>query len=121
MFFIMDMSVCVDLVTWDNLRPGNGYRSRRRGGYLLVLQKPPLCAKATWTDHGIPDKWQEKVDRRIHPHAKPAGLIARLIGAVTKPGDLVVDPAAGSFVVMHVATEMQRWFVGCDITCGGAP
>jgi len=42
MFFIMDMSVCVDLVTWDNLRPGNGYRSRRRGGYLLVLQKPPL-------------------------------------------------------------------------------
>jgi DNA methylase len=35
-------------------------------------------------------------------------LIARLIGAVTKPGDLVVDPAAGSFTVMHVATEMQR-------------
>ena len=118
---VADVVKCVDLVTWDNLRPGNGYRSRRRGGYLLVLQKPPLCAKATWTDHGIPDKWQEKVDRRIHPHAKPAGLIARLIGAVTKPGDLVVDPAAGSFVVMHVATEMQRWFVGCGITCGGAP
>ena len=45
---------CVDLIAWDNLRPGNGYRSRRRGGYLLVLQKPPLRAKATWRDHGIP-------------------------------------------------------------------
>ena len=33
---------CVDLIAWDNLRPGNGYRSRRRGDYLLVLQKPPL-------------------------------------------------------------------------------
>jgi site-specific DNA-methyltransferase (adenine-specific) len=118
---VADILPCVDLIAWDNSRPGNGHRSRRRGDYLVVLQKPPLRAKATWRDHRIPDKWREKVDRRIHPHAKPADLIARLIGAVTKPGDLVVDPAAGSFVVMHVATEMQRWFVGCDIACGGAP
>ena len=40
---------------------------------------------------------------------------------VTRPGDLVIDPAAGGFTVMHVATEMQRWFIGCDIACGGAP
>jgi site-specific DNA-methyltransferase (adenine-specific) len=118
---IADILPCVDLIAWDNLRSGNGYRSRRRGGYLVVLQKPPLCAKAAWRDHRIPDEWREKVDRRTHPHAKPVDLIARLIGAVTKPGDLVVDPAAGGFTVMHVATEMQRWFVGCDIACGGAP
>ena len=83
---IADILPCVDLIAWDNLRPGNGYRTRRRGDYLLVLQKPPLRAKATWRDHGIPDRWAEKVDRRIHPHAKPAGLIARLIGAVTAAG-----------------------------------
>ena len=112
---VADVIKCVDLITWDNLRAGNGYRSRRRGGHLLVLQKPPLCAKATWTDHSIPDKWQEKVDRRIHPHAKPAGLIVRLIGAVTKPGDVVVDPAAGSFIVMHAAHALGRDFIGCDI------
>jgi DNA methylase len=52
---------------------------------------------------------------KTHPHAKPAGLIARLIGAVTRPGDLVVDPAAGSFVVMRVANQMGRDFVGRDI------
>jgi hypothetical protein len=34
---------CVDLIAWDNLRMGNGYRSRRRGDYLLVLQKPRLA------------------------------------------------------------------------------
>jgi site-specific DNA-methyltransferase (adenine-specific) len=88
---------------------------------LVVLQKPSLCAKATWRDHRIPDKWWEKVDHRIHLHAKSVNLIARLIGAVTKPGDLVVGLAAGSFTVMHVATEMQRRFIGCDIACGGAP
>jgi site-specific DNA-methyltransferase (adenine-specific) len=108
---------CVDLIAWDNLRPGNGYRRRRRGDYLLVLQKPPVRAKATWRDHGIPSRWPEKVDRKTHPHAKPAGLIARLIGAITAPGDLVVDPAAGSFIVMHVCNAMGRNFVGCDIAC----
>jgi site-specific DNA-methyltransferase (adenine-specific) len=44
---------CVDLIAWDNLRLSNGYRSRRRGDYLLVMQKPPLVAKATWQDRGI--------------------------------------------------------------------
>ncbi len=106
---------CVDLIAWDSLRMGNGYRSRRRGDYLLVLQKPRLAAKSTWRDHGIPSRWPEKVERSIHPHAKPSGLISRLIGAVTRPGDLVVDPAAGSFVVMHAANELGRTFIGCDI------
>jgi site-specific DNA-methyltransferase (adenine-specific) len=106
---------CVDLIAWDSLRPGNGYRSRRRGDYLLVMQKPPLAAKNTWRDHGIWNRWPEKVDRTIHPHVKPIGLITRLIGAIAKPGDLVVDPAAGSFVVMHAAKGLSREFVGCDI------
>ena len=32
-----------------------------------------------------PIRWPEKVDRKSHPHMKPADLIARLIGAVTGP------------------------------------
>ena len=106
---------CVDLIAWDSLRLGNGYRSRRRGDYLLVMQKPPLVAKATWRDHGICNRWPEKITRRIHPHTKPIGLISRLIGAVTRPGELVVDPAAGSFVVMRAARELGRNFIGCDL------
>jgi site-specific DNA-methyltransferase (adenine-specific) len=104
----------VDLIAWDSLRIGNGYRSRRRGDYLLILQKPPITAK-NWRDHGIPSRWPEKVDRRIHPHIKPIDLITRLIGAVTQLGDLVVDPAAGSFVVMRAAHQLGRNFVGCDL------
>jgi site-specific DNA-methyltransferase (adenine-specific) len=126
---IADVLKCVDLIAWDNLHLGNGYRSRRRGDYLLVLQKPPLIAKSTWRDHSIPSRWHEKVDRTIHPHVKPIELIGRLIGAVTKPGELVVDPAAGSFVVMRAAKQLGREFVGCDIAyqhagvapCGGLP
>jgi site-specific DNA-methyltransferase (adenine-specific) len=106
----------VGLCSWDSLQLGMGYRLRRRGDYLLVLQRPPIKAKATWSDHGISDRWSEKVDRKVHPHIKPIGLITRLIGATTKPGDLVCDPAAGSFTTMRAALELGREFVGCDIT-----
>ena len=58
---------CVDLIAWDNLRPGNGYRTRRRGDYLLVLQKPPLRAKATWRDHGIPTAGPRRLIAESHP------------------------------------------------------
>ena len=104
----------VDLIAWDNLRLGMGKRTRRRGDYLLILQKPPISPR-TWRDHGIPNRWPEKVDRKHHPHIKPIGLTTRLIGAVTEPGDLVVDPAAGSFVVLHAARQLERNFIGCDI------
>jgi site-specific DNA-methyltransferase (adenine-specific) len=114
-----DVLECVDLLSWDSTKFGMGYRLRRRGEYLVILQKPPKKAKATWSDHGIPDRWAEKVDRKVHTHIKPIGLIKRLISAVTKPGDLVVDPAAGSFVVMHAAFELGREFVGCDIKFQG--
>jgi len=73
----------VDLIAWDSLRFGMGKRSRRRGDYLLVVQKSPIKANTTWRDHAIPNRWPEKVDRNLHPHIKPIGLITRLIAAVT--------------------------------------
>ena len=108
----------VDLIVTDNARLGMGYRSRYRGDYLLVLQKPPIKARATWSDHAIPDRWIEKVDRSVHPHAKPVELIKRFIGAVTVPGDLVVDPAAGTFNVLHACQQLGRDFVGVDAAFG---
>jgi len=109
----------VDHIAWDSLRIGRGKRTRRRGDNLLVLQKPPIGAR-TWRDHGISNRWSEKVDRRVHAHVKPIGLISRLIAAVTEPGDLVIDPAAGSFVVMKAARQLGRDFVGCDWEWRGA-
>jgi site-specific DNA-methyltransferase (adenine-specific) len=110
---LADVLKPVDLIAWDTLRLGLGKRTRRRDDYLLALQKPPIGAR-TWKDKGIPSRWPEKVDRRVHAHIKPMGLISRLIAAVTEPGDLVIDPAAGSFVVMMAAKSLGRNFVGRD-------
>jgi len=43
-------------------------------------------------------------------------LIKTLITATTQEGDLVVDPCAGSFVVLDVCQELKRDYLGCDLT-----
>ena len=106
----------VDLVVWNKERIGQGYRTRRTSEYLLVWQKRPKRAKGVWTDHSIPDVWGERLPRGAgHPHRKPVELQRRLIEAVTCAGDLVVDPAAGSFSVMTAALACGRTFLGTDL------
>lgn len=105
----------VDLITWETGRFGMGRRTRRCGEYLMILQKDPTRAKDVWTDHGIRDVWREKVDNSDHVHRKPHDLQKRIIRTVTKRGDLVVDPCAGSFSVFEACRETGRKFLGCDI------
>lgn len=108
----------VDLITWDKGKIGMGYRTRRKSEYLLVLQKVPIKAKASWTDHGIPDVWTEKVEK-THPHSKPVELQRRLIAATTQPGDYVLDPAAGGFSVLTACKQLgDRNFLGADLVFG---
>lgn len=105
----------VDMITWSKRRLGMGYRSRRVGEHLVVLQQPPRRAKGVWTRHDIPDVWVEPVAKSPHTHRKPVGLQAALIEAVSNPGDVVVDPAAGSFSVLEACELTDRRFLGCDI------
>jgi site-specific DNA-methyltransferase (adenine-specific) len=110
----------VDMITWDKGRIGMGYRTRRRSEYLVIAQKFPFKAKATWVDHSIPDVWAEPVDRARHAHAKPVLLQARLIEAVTPQDQIVVDPAAGSYTVLEACRLVHRDFLGCDLNAYSA-
>lgn len=105
----------VDLLHWDKKTFGMGQRFRGVSEYLVVAQRQPIKAKGVWTDHRIRDSWPEKVPRGGHPHAKPIGLTKRLIEAVTRPGDLVLDPAAGGYTTLRACRETGREFMGCDI------
>lgn len=105
----------VDLVVWDKNRIGMGYRTRNQAEFLVVYQKKPVRAKGVWRRHDIRNVWREDPDRKRHPHAKPVQLQAALIEAVTDKGDIVIDPAAGSFTVMEAAHLYERRFLGCDI------
>ena len=106
----------VDLINWNKVKMGMGYRTRRVGEYLVVLQKLPKRAKGVWKIHNIPDVWEEKiVNNGKHAHQKPINLQSKLIAAVSNEGDIIVDPAAGSFSVMTAAINERRNFIGCDI------
>ena len=104
----------VDLIVWNKLRIGMGYRSRRISEYLVVMQKAPRRAKGVWALHDIPDVWEEKATGDS-AHAKPVGLQGRLIEATTNVGDVVLDPAAGSYSVLKACQRLNRRFLGCDI------
>lgn len=105
----------VDLLAWNKMRPGMGRRFRCRTEYLVVAQKEPTRAKGVWSDHRLDDCWPEQSDRSVHPHAKPYQLTERLIRAVTKRGDLVIDPCAGSYTVLEACKASGREFLGCDL------
>ena len=107
----------VDMIVWDKGKIGMGYRTRRKSEYLIVFQKNPVKAKACWTDHAIPDVWEEKV-QKVHAHSKPIELQRRLIGATTVEGDVVLDPASGGYSVFEACKLLGRDFVGGDITYG---
>jgi site-specific DNA-methyltransferase (adenine-specific) len=103
----------VDLVVWNKKRIGMGYRTRRTSEFLMVLQKAPVRAKGVWRVHDIPDVIDEKIDRKL-THAKPVCMQARLIEALTNPGEIVLDPAAGTYSVLTACQRTGRHFLGCD-------
>lgn len=105
----------VDLIAWNKMRPGNGYRTRGVTEYCVVLQKPPKVAKGVWTDHSIRDSWSEFADRERHAHCKPYLLTERLIRSVTDRDDLVLDPCAGGYGVLEACRQTGRHFIGCDL------
>ncbi len=51
---------------------------------------------------------------RIHRHQSPPELVRRLIELFTVPGDLVVDPFAGSGQVLGMARDLGRRAIGYE-------
>lgn len=50
-----------------------------------------------------------------HPTQKPEALLDRIIKASSNPGDIVLDPFAGSFTTSAVAVRNGRHAIGIDI------
>lgn len=50
-----------------------------------------------------------------HPTQKPTVLLERVIRASSNPGDLVLDPFAGTFTTSFVAKKLGRQSIGIEI------
>lgn len=52
--------------------------------------------------------------RKLHPTQKPEALLARVVLATSRPGDLVLDPFLGSGTTAAVARALGRRFIGIE-------
>ena len=52
---------------------------------------------------------------KIHPAQKPVGVLKKLIEIFTDPGDVVIDPVAGSGSTLRAAAELERNAYGFEI------
>src|SRR6266702_4201054 len=60
------------------------------------------------------ERLKDENGNKLHPTQKPEALLARIMMASTKPGDVVLDPFFGSGTTGAVARRLGRHFVGIE-------
>lgn len=69
-----------------------------------------------WDDYDVrPLRHRPKAEEMGYDTQKPEGLLERIIGWATKPGDLVADFYAGSGTALSVAQKLGRRWLGSDV------
>lgn len=86
------------------------YKGPKKGQYSSNPngKNPSDVWQITNVKHNHPEK-------TIHPCQFPEELIKRLVRALTKPGDWVIDPYLGSGTTMAVCVELGRKVIGAEI------
>ena len=65
-----------------------------------------------WTDISVP--FWSMPENTDHPTQKPEKLIAKLILASSRPGDIILDPFSGSGTTAVTAYKLDRQFIGIE-------
>ena len=64
-------------------------------------------------------EWRRDSDKnypKVHPTQKPVSVLKRLISIFTEPGDVVIDPCAGSGSTLRAAHELGRNSYGFEVS-----
>ncbi|MFL6605764.1 MAG: DNA methyltransferase [Steroidobacteraceae bacterium] len=84
--------------------------ARHEQAYLLAKGRPakpaePIADVREWEYSG----------NRVHPTQKAVSILAPLIEAFSRPGDLVLDPFSGSGSTLVAAAQVGRRFLGIEL------
>jgi modification methylase len=60
------------------------------------------------------ERLKDAAGRKVHPTQKPEALLARVLLAASRPGDVVLDPFFGSGTTGAVAKRLGRCFIGVE-------
>jgi len=102
-------------IAWTFKRVGTGGLFRNSWCPILIFSR----GSASYVDKGaIPNVIRcEPVpsQRRSHVYQKPTDVYAHIFRRVIEPGDLVIDPFAGSGSSETPALALRARWVGCDL------
>jgi site-specific DNA-methyltransferase (adenine-specific) len=86
----------------------------RKDGYKVYLDEAEGPAlQDIWTDIGLGPTAGERLG---YPTQKPLALLERIVSVSSNPGDVVLDPFCGCGTAIAAAQELERKWVGIDIT-----
>jgi len=77
-------------------------------------EMPGIAAQSIITD--ISPLSAHSREKLGYPTQKPLALLERIIGASSKPGDVVLDPFCGCGTAVAAAQKLGRRWIGIDIT-----
>ena len=95
-------------------------RAERRGDKIVYRDEAEegVAVPDVWTDiNYLPSSAKERTG---YPTQKPVALYERIISASSNPGDMVLDPFAGSGTTCVAAERLGRQWIGMDLW-DGAP
>jgi len=67
----------------------------------------------TWFVSRVCGTFKERLN---HPCQMPEAVLDRILRVASNPGDLVIDPFAGSGTTLAVAQKLGRRFLGCELS-----
>ena len=88
---------------------GVKYYLKQRGRNLYILTRP---VDNLWDD--IAGLGTVPGEDENYPTQKTERLLQRILETASRPGDLILDPFAGSGTTMAVAQKLGRNWIGCD-------
>jgi DNA modification methylase len=112
-------------VAWIRNRPGTGGLFRASWDPILIAARgvPDAVDRAAIrnvveTDDYVATDDVVKADypaKRSHPYGKPPEVFTHILRRACRPGDLVLDPFAGSGSSREAAEQLGLAWSGCDI------
>ena len=100
-------------VAWVRNRPGTGGMFRSSWDPILLVSRGVHDAVDRAAIRNVVEA--DYPTKRRHPYEKPAKVFEHVFPRVCRPGDLVLDPFAGSAISRTVALSLGLRWLGCDI------
>lgn len=79
---------------------------------IYLDESDGVAVQDIWLD--FKDAHNQNIEITGYPTEKNPGLLARIIEASSRPGDLVLDCFSGSGTTLAVASQLQRRWIGID-------